>query len=105
MLYAIIETGGKQVKVTEGEVVFIEKLPVDAAESVTFDQVLLCGDDSGVKVGAPYVEGAKVQATVVKNGKSKKIIVFKYNAKKNYRKKQGHCQPYTKVQIDKIIVA
>lgn len=105
MLYAIIETGGKQVKVTEGEVVFIEKLEADIASDVLFDRVLLCGDENGVTIGAPYVSGAKVSAKVVKNGKSKKIIIFKYNAKKNYRRKQGHRQPYTKVQIEKITVA
>ena len=105
MLYAVIETGGKQVKVTEGEVVFLEKLAVEENENVSFDKVLLCGDENGVSIGAPYVDGAKVEAKVVKNGKARKIIVFKYNAKKNYRKKQGHRQPYTKVQIEKIIVA
>ena len=105
MLYAVIETGGKQVKVSEGEVVFLEKLAAEESENYTFDKVLLCGDENGVSIGAPYVEGAKVEAKVVKNGKARKITVFKYNAKKNYRKKQGHRQPYTKVQIEKIIVA
>ena len=105
MLYAVIETGGKQYKVSEGEVVFLEKLAAEESANVTFDKVLLCGDENGVSVGAPYVAGAKVEAKVVKNGKARKITVFKYNAKKNYRKKQGHRQPYTKVQIEKIIVA
>ena len=105
MLYAVIETGGKQVKVSEGEVVFLEKLEAEESASYTFDKILLCGDENGVSIGAPYVEGAKVEAKVIKNGKGRKITVFKYNAKKNYRKKQGHRQPYTKVQIDKIIVA
>lgn len=103
MLYAVIETGGKQVKVSEGEIVFIERLPNEEASDVVFDRVLLCGDEGSMKIGAPYVEGAKVEAKVVKNGKSKKVVVFKYNAKKNYRRKQGHRQPYTKVQIEKII--
>ena len=105
MLYAVIETGGKQVKVSEGEVVFIEKLPVSEADSVAFDRVLMCGDENGVQIGAPYVAGAKVEAKVVKNGKSPKVTVYKMNAKKGFRKKQGHRQPYTKVQIEKIIVA
>jgi len=103
MLYAVIETGGKQVKVTEGEIVHIERLPNEEASEVVFDRVLLCGEDGAVKIGTPYVEGAKVEAKVVKNGKSKKVVVFKYNAKKNYRRKQGHRQPYTRVQIEKII--
>ena len=101
-MYAIIETGGKQVKVTEGEIIYIERLPVEENETVVFDRVLLCGEAGDVKIGAPYVAGAKVEAKVVKNGKSKKIIVFKYNAKKNYRKRQGHRQPYTKVEISSI---
>ena len=105
MLYAVIETGGKQVKVTEGEVVFLEKLEAEESANVTFDKVLLCGDENGVNIGVPYVNGAKVEAKVVKNGKGRKVTIFKYNAKKNYRKKQGHRQPYTKVQIEKIIVA
>ncbi|MEA4822775.1 MAG: 50S ribosomal protein L21 [Clostridiaceae bacterium] len=105
MLYAVIETGGKQVKVTEGEVVFLEKLEAEESANVTFDKILLCGDENGVNIGVPYVKDAKVEAKVVKNGKAKKVTIFKYNAKKNYRKKQGHRQPYTKVQIEKIIVA
>jgi len=101
-MYAIIETGGKQVKVTEGEIVYIEKLPVEANETVKFDRVLLCGEAGSVKIGAPYVEGASVEAKVVKNGKARKVMVFKFKAKKNYRRRQGHRQPYTKVQIEKI---
>ncbi len=100
-MYAIIETGGKQYKVEQGDVVFIEKLNVEAGETVTFDKVLVVGGDS-VKVGAPYVEGATVSANVVKNGKDKKIIVYKYKPKKGYHKKQGHRQPYTKVEITAI---
>ena len=100
-MYAVIETGGKQYKVEQGDTVFIEKLDVEAGETVTFDKVLIVGGDD-VKVGAPYVSGASVTATVAKNGKSKKIIVYKYKPKKHYHKKQGHTQPYTKVEISAI---
>ena len=100
-MYAVIETGGKQYKVENGDVVFIEKLNVEAGETVTFDKVLIVGGDD-VKVGAPYEEGATVTANVVKNGKDKKIIVYKYKPKKGYHKKQGHRQPYTKVEITAI---
>ena len=100
-MYAVIETGGKQYKVENGDVVFIEKLNVEAGETVTFDKVLIVGGED-VKVGAPYVEGATVTANVVKNGKDKKIIVYKYKPKKGYHKKQGHRQPYTKVEITAI---
>ena len=98
-MHAIIETGGKQYKVAEGDTLFIEKLPVEAGEAVTFDKVLAVIDGENVTVGTPVVEGAKVDASVVKNGKGKKIIVFKYKPKKGYRRKQGHRQPYTKVTI------
>ncbi|MCL2401265.1 MAG: 50S ribosomal protein L21 [Oscillospiraceae bacterium] len=104
MTHAIIETGGKQYKVKEGDVIFIERLPVQDGETVTFDTVLAILGDGGPKFGAPTVKGAAVSASVVKNGKSKKIIVYKMRPKKGYRKKQGHRQPYTKVQIDKITV-
>ena len=100
-MYAIIETGGKQYKVEQGDVVFVEKLGVEEGETVTFDKVLVVGGDD-VKVGTPYVDGASVEASVVKNGKDKKIIVYKYKSKKGYHKKQGHRQPYTKVVIEKI---
>lgn len=102
-MYAVIETGGKQYKVQEGDVLFIEKLNAEADSAVTFDKVLVLANDAGVKVGAPVVEGAKVEAKVVKNGKGAKIMVFKFKAKKNYRRRQGHRQPYTKVQIEKIV--
>lgn len=100
-MYAIIETGGKQYKVEQGDVVFVEKLGVEEGETVTFDKVLVVGGDD-VKVGTPYVDGASVEASVVKNGKDKKIIVYKYKSKKGYHKKQGHRQPYTKVEIEAI---
>lgn len=100
-MYAIIETGGKQVKVEEGQAIYIEKLNVEAGETVTFDKVLMVGGEN-VKVGSPTVEGATVTGTVEKQGREKKIIVFKYKSKKNYKRKQGHRQPYTKVIIEKI---
>ncbi len=100
-MYAIIETGGKQVKVEQGQEIFIEKLVGEADETVTFDKVLFVGGDD-VKVGAPFVEGATVSAKIVKQGKGKKITVFKYKPKKNYSRKQGHRQPYTKVVIEGI---
>ncbi len=101
-MQAIIVTGGKQYNVAEGDTLFIEKLPVEAGDSVTFDEVLAIVDGENTKFGAPMVEGAKVEAKVVKNGKGKKIRVFKYTPKKGYRKRQGHRQPYTKVEIGKI---
>jgi large subunit ribosomal protein L21 len=101
-MYAIIETGGKQYKVQEGDVLFIEKLQAVEGENVTFDRVVLLGKSDGIVAGTPVVEGASVSAKVEKHVKGKKIIVFKYKAKKNYRKKQGHRQPYTKVVIEKI---
>lgn len=102
-MYAIIETGGKQVKVTEGQEIFVEKLAADVDETVNFDKVLFIGG-SDVKVGSPYVEGASVSAKVVKHGKGRKITVFKYKPKKNYSRKQGHRQPYTKLVIESITV-
>ena len=99
---AIIVTGGKQYKVSEGDVLFIEKLEAEAGETITFDQVLAILDGETATFGAPVVEGASVTATVVKNGKGKKVRIFKYNPKKGYRKRQGHRQPYTKVQIASI---
>jgi large subunit ribosomal protein L21 len=99
--YAVIETGGKQYTVSEGDSIRVEKLDVEPGAVVDLDQVLLIGGDE-TKVGAPLVEGAKVTAEVTKNGKGKKIIVFKYKAKKNYRKKQGHRQPYTELKITSI---
>ena len=101
---AIIVTGGKQYKVAEGDTLFIEKLPVEAGDSVKFDQVLALLDGDKATFGTPVVEGASVEASVVKNGKGKKIRIFKYKPKKGYRKRQGHRQPYTKVTIGKITV-
>ena len=99
---AIIVTGGKQYKVAEGDVLFIEKLEAEAGETITFDQVLAVLNGETATFGTPVVEGASVTATVVKNGKGKKVRIFKYNPKKGYRKRQGHRQPYTKVQIGAI---
>ena len=101
-MYAVIEACGKQYKVTKGDVVFFEKLEVEEGKKVTFDKVVLLSDDGKVEVGAPYVKGIKVEGKVVAHGKGKKIIVFKYKAKKNYKRKQGHRKPYTKVEITAI---
>ena len=100
-MYAIIATGGKQYRVCEGDVIYIEKLDVEVDSTVSFD-VLLVGNDGDVKVGTPVVEGVKVEGKVVGQLRGYKIIVFKYKSKKNYRRKQGHRQPYIKVEITKI---
>ena len=104
-MYAIIESCGRQYKVAEGDVVFFEKLDTEEGKKITFDNVVLVSDDKKVEVGAPYVKGAKVEGKVVSHGKGKKILVYKYKAKKNYRRTQGHRQPYTKVEITKIKTA
>ncbi len=101
-MHAIIVTGGKQYKVAEGDVLYIEKLPVEAGDTVRFDQVLALLDGDKATFGAPTVAGASVEAKVAKNGKGRKILVFKYKPKKNYRRRQGHRQPYTKVEITKV---
>lgn len=101
-MYAIIESCGKQYKVTEGDVVFFEKLDTEEGKKVSFDKVVLVSDGEKIEIGNPYVKGFKVEGKVVAHGKGKKIIVFKYKAKKNYRRKQGHRQPYTKVEITAI---
>lgn len=101
-MYAIIETGGKQYKVQEGDVISVEKLNKEAGEAIEFDKVLAYSNGETLTVGTPVVEGAKVSANVVENGKGKKVIIFKYKSKKDYRKKQGHRQPFTKVKIEKI---
>lgn len=98
-MYVVIETGGKQYRVQEGDVITIEKLNVEAGDAIAFDKVLVLADDKDLKVGAPYVAGAAVHGEVVENGKAKKVIIYKYKAKKDYRKKQGHRQPYTMVKI------
>ena len=104
-MYAIIESCGRQYKVAEGDVVFFEKLDTEEGKKITFDNVVLVSDDKKVEVGAPYVKGVKVEGKVVSHGKGKKILVYKYKAKKNYRRTQGHRQPYTKVEITKIKTA
>ena len=100
-MYAIIKTGGKQYKVAEGETIMVEKLAGNEGDSVVFDQVLAVVNDGDVKVGKPLVEGARVTAKVEAQGKERKILVFKYKAKSNYRRRQGHRQPFTKVTIEK----
>ncbi|MDF9824421.1 large subunit ribosomal protein L21 [Breznakia sp. PF5-3] len=101
-MYAIIETGGKQIKVEEGQSIFVEKLDVNEGDKITFDKVVLYSNKT-TKIGSPYVKGAKVNATVEKQGKSKKIVVYKYKAKKgSSHRKQGHRQPYTKLVINSI---
>ncbi|MBN2540504.1 MAG: 50S ribosomal protein L21 [Bacilli bacterium] len=102
-MYAVIETGGKQLRVEVGQEIFVEKLEVEAGAEYTFDKVLMIGGDK-VKVGKPYVKNAAVKASVVKHGRSPKIIVFKYESKKHYHKKNGHRQPYTKLSITSIDV-
>ncbi|MBQ9364412.1 MAG: 50S ribosomal protein L21 [Schwartzia sp.] len=102
-MYAIIKTGGKQYRVSEGDVIFVEKLEGNEGDAVTFDQVLTVVNDDAVTVGRPLVDGAKVEGKVLAQGKAKKILVFKYKAKSNYRRRQGHRQPFTKVEISKIV--
>ena len=100
-MFAIIKTGGKQYKVSEGDIIKVEKIEAEAGDKIEFDQVLMVSGDD-VKVGSPVVEGAKVSAEVLDQKKDKKIVIFKFKAKKNYRKKKGHRQPYTLVKIEKI---
>ena len=101
-MYAIVKTGVKQYKVAQGDVLFVEKLEANEGDVVTLDQVLAVAGENGLTVGAPVVEGATVTAKVVAQGKAKKVIVYKYKAKKDYRRKQGHRQPYTKLVIESI---
>lgn len=101
-MYAIIATGGKQYKVEEGDIIRVEKLDVKEGEEITFDEVLMIGDKT-VKIGDPTVSGASVKATVMAEGKEKKVIVYRYKPKTGYHKKNGHRQPFTQVKIDKII--
>lgn len=101
-MYAIIETGGKQYRVENGDQIAVEKLGVEDGAKVVFDKVLVVGDVADIKVGAPYVDGVTVEGNAIETGKGKKVIIFKYKAKKDYRKKQGHRQPYTLVEITSI---
>ncbi|MGH4118827.1 50S ribosomal protein L21 [Clostridium sp.] len=101
-MYAVLLTGGKQYRVQEGDVLFVEKLDLEVETTVEFDQILAVGKEDGLVVGKPVVEGAKVVAKVLAQGKARKIVVFKFKRKLDYRKKQGHRQAYTKIQIDKI---
>lgn len=101
-MYAIIETGGKQYKVQEGDVVFVEKLVAEEGSTVTFDKILAVSKEGAMSFGVPVMNGVSVSGKVLGHGKEKKVIIFKYKPKKGYRKKQGHRQPYTKVQIEKI---
>lgn len=98
-MYAVIETGGKQYRVQEGDVITVEKLKVEAGEKIEFDKVMVLSDGKEIQVGAPYLAETKVFGSVVENGKAQKVIIFKYKSKKDYRKKQGHRQPYTMVEI------
>ena len=102
LMYAIIETGGKQYKVEAGDVIYVEKLGAEAESEYTFDKVIAIGNDDGITVGSPYISGATVAAKVVKNGKAKKITVMTYKPKKNEKRKLGHRQPYTKVEISAV---
>ncbi len=101
-MYAVIETGGKQYKVSKDDVIRVEKLEQEEGAKVTFEQVLCVNDDQTLKIGAPYVDGAKVEATVLKNGKGKKVIVYRFKRKSGYHKKNGHRQPFTELRIDSI---
>lgn len=102
-MYAIVETGGKQYKVQQGDVIRVELLKAEEGDVIEFDKVLMFSDGENAKFGKPYLEGAKVQAKVQKNGKAKKILVFKYKPKKNYRRTQGHRQPFTELVIENIV--
>ncbi len=102
-MYAVIKTGGKQYRVQEGEVLKVEKLVAEIGDSVEFDQILAVSTDDGLQVGTPFLGEAKVQAKVLTQDKDKKVVVYKYKAKKNYHKKQGHRQPFTRVLIEKIV--
>lgn len=102
-MYAIIETGGKQYRVMEGDTVHVEKLNIEQGQTVKLESVIAVSDENGVAIGAPYVAGAAVEATVVEHGKGAKVVIYKYKRKKDYRKKQGHRQPFTAIKIEKIV--
>jgi large subunit ribosomal protein L21 len=102
-MYAVIKTGGKQYRVSPGESIDVEKLPYDVGEQIEFDEVLLVSDDSDPKIGQPLVEGAKVKATVTRQTKGRKVIIFKFRPSKRYRRKKGHRQHYTRLRIDEIV--
>ena len=102
-MYAVIETGGKQYRVSEGDVITVEKLNVEDGANVELDKVLILGEGSDIQVGSPYIQGAKIMGRVVENGKAKKVVIFKYKSKKDYRKKQGHRQLFTEFKIDQIV--
>ncbi len=104
-VFAVVETGGKQYKIQEGDILFVEKLEVNENEEIMLDKVLAYSDHDGIQVGTPLLNGITVKANIVKHGKSKKIYVFRYKAKKNEKKKLGHRQPYTKLQITSIAKA
>lgn len=101
-MYAIVEVGGKQYRVSEGDIIFVEKMNAEENANVTLENIVAVGEEGSLNVGAPYVSGAKVEAKVLKNGKAKKITVFTYRSKKDSKRKMGHRQPYTKLQIEKI---
>lgn len=101
-MYAVVETGGKQYRVQEGDVINVEKLGVEDGAKVVFDKVLVAGEGADIKIGKPYIEGCTVEGTAVESGKGPKVIIFKYKSKKDYRKKQGHRQPYTSVKIESL---
>ena len=101
-MYAVIETGGRQYRVREKDVLIVEKLPAEAGQTVTIDKVLALSDGERIKIGAPFVTGARVMLRAVRHGRGRKVIVFKYKAKKNYRRKKGHRQPFTQVIVEKI---
>lgn len=102
MLYAILETGGKQYKVSPGKTFRVEKLPGGRGDSLVFEKVLAVSDDGDIKVGSPYLEGTTIKGTIVRQGKARKILVFKYRAKSNYRRRYGHRQPFTEVRVDSV---
>ena len=102
-MYAVIRTGGKQYRVSPGDSIEVEKLPYDVGEQIELDEVLLVSNDSGPKIGQPLVEGAKVKATVTRQTKGRKVIIFKFRPSKRYRRKRGHRQHYTRLRIDEIV--